>query len=1210
MTNRFAAATLVAVSFLVAPMTWAQSDETVVVSIEQSQPLSDALQSFADQADLQVIFFADITEGKVSSGLEGEYAVDAALDTLLADTGLGYTFIDDTAVSIQVVATDSGGDSNRKNSATTTVLMAQNARPTPATASGLSNSDVTTVLTGKVIDARTSANLKGAKVLLVELGWWTSTNDLGEFRFPAMPVGTYTVRASYLGYEEISETVDVRLDGTNQDLRMVSTFDEIVVMGTQSGRMQALNLERTSAVTSTVLNADQLGTFNGITVSDALRRAPGIAFIPDPDTGDGAQVIVRGVEPDLNQVTLNGVRLLDGTGLGRSPDLSNILTENIERVTINKSLLPSHDSNGAGALVEIETKSPLDRERRFASFGLEYGESSGSFSDEFGVNATLSGKLGADEDFGASISVSYREQDTNRLSYGVGDPLPAVLPAVNSVGNPVFAPVDVNPLNTFPFDDGFDELYPLSVSAAQGTTERETLSITSSIEKEVGDHTSLQFDVFYTENSQTVFNSSTAAFNLGLYDSIAVDGLSGDVRPGLVGEDVARNNPNPFFPVLFGDGILGGVIRESTYVPDQESAQTTLSFRGSTARGAWDFDYKVGYSLSESDTPESFQVFLGTQQFGTSGAFNLFSDIGPRSFFSEEALANTTADGRIVSIFPALGSAGSGDFILPLFSEEGFDFYNSLDSFPLRYSRTGPRSSEGEELDFGFDARRSFDSNVLRYVQFGVAYRETEFFSPGDRGFQGLGLGFGTFDGAVIPGSDPAERYNSEFFGLALGPGLLTRVGAGGDFAALTRGSVEQFVANAASFELDGLVEPLVIVDGNLDNSRRTQEDILNAYVEVELEFNKLQIIGGVRIESIDVGSSFFTAPRVRSADDGSLLLDPNDVGQIVSGSVSQTEVLPRVLANYRFDDNRILRAGYYTTVSRPQLENLTARQDLSLDLRPTSSSTGDRPLLEVSQGNPDLKPAISHNFGLDFEYYTDDVGVVKASAFYKRIENPLQTNRTFIDEAAVAAEIELPDLPFFNDLPEPLEVIFEQPVNAESDDEIWGIELTAERQLAMLPGLWSGLGIYANYTYTDSETTQRLTVLSTFDERGFVEFEGVPFTSAPKHQGTFGLTYRRHGLDSSLLYSAQDRRLDSIRPFDLNLYNETVETLDFRVDYITQIGGVDYRIYFRAEDLLSDKEDPFLQTSLGGESGVPQYVLGSTYFGGRRFFTGVSVLF
>ena len=134
MTNRLAAVCLAAITLVVAPTTWAQSDQPVTISIEESQPLSDALQSFADQTDLQVIFFADITDGKDAPALEGEFTADAALDMLLAETGLSYTFIDDTAVSVQASATSKRGASDSKNLTPTPVLMAQNqTNPTQTT---------------------------------------------------------------------------------------------------------------------------------------------------------------------------------------------------------------------------------------------------------------------------------------------------------------------------------------------------------------------------------------------------------------------------------------------------------------------------------------------------------------------------------------------------------------------------------------------------------------------------------------------------------------------------------------------------------------------------------------------------------------------------------------------------------------------------------------------------------------------------------------------------------------------------------------------------------------------------------------------------------------------------------------------------------------------------------------------------------------------
>ncbi|MFB2351605.1 TonB-dependent receptor plug domain-containing protein, partial [Priestia megaterium] len=81
--------------------------------------------------------------------------------------------------------------------------------------------------------------------------------------------------------------------------------------------------------------ADMLGDFGGQTISESLRRAPGVSFQRDSFTGDGTNIQIRGLDPDMNTVKLNGVELPEGTGLGRSASLNNIQTESISKVTIS-----------------------------------------------------------------------------------------------------------------------------------------------------------------------------------------------------------------------------------------------------------------------------------------------------------------------------------------------------------------------------------------------------------------------------------------------------------------------------------------------------------------------------------------------------------------------------------------------------------------------------------------------------------------------------------------------------------------------------------------------------------------------------------------------------------------------------------------------------------------------------------------------------------
>lgn len=57
-----------------------------------AQPLTSALHAFAEASGLQVSFPSELAGGKVSSPVDGSYTPQAALDTLLAGTGLTYRF--------------------------------------------------------------------------------------------------------------------------------------------------------------------------------------------------------------------------------------------------------------------------------------------------------------------------------------------------------------------------------------------------------------------------------------------------------------------------------------------------------------------------------------------------------------------------------------------------------------------------------------------------------------------------------------------------------------------------------------------------------------------------------------------------------------------------------------------------------------------------------------------------------------------------------------------------------------------------------------------------------------------------------------------------------------------------------------------------------------------------------------------------------------
>src|SRR5262249_38088595 len=139
-----------------------------------------------------------------------------------------------------------------------------------------------------------------------------------------------------------------------------------------------------------------------------------------------------------------------------------------------------------------------------------------------------------------------------------------------------------------------------------------------------------------------------------------------------------------------------------------------------------------------------------------------------------------------------------------------------------------------------------------------------------------------------------------------------------------------------------------------------------------------------------------------------------------------------------------------------------------------------DHPQLEVTQGNPDLKPTVTHNFDLSAEYYHDQIGLMRISGFYKRSNDLLETTSnilrrgSFRDGGALDG-IVLPDDPRFDpdSWPDDLVVRIDHPTNSEYSAYLWGVEAGVERQFTFLPGIWSGLGIYTNIAYTTSSKTE-----------------------------------------------------------------------------------------------------------------------------------------
>ena len=78
-----------------------RSEEPAYTLHIASGPLESALQEFARQTGIQIIFFSYLTDGRRAPALDGTYSVDVAMNALLADSMLTFRWVNTRTIEIR-----------------------------------------------------------------------------------------------------------------------------------------------------------------------------------------------------------------------------------------------------------------------------------------------------------------------------------------------------------------------------------------------------------------------------------------------------------------------------------------------------------------------------------------------------------------------------------------------------------------------------------------------------------------------------------------------------------------------------------------------------------------------------------------------------------------------------------------------------------------------------------------------------------------------------------------------------------------------------------------------------------------------------------------------------------------------------------------------------------------------------------------------------
>jgi TonB-dependent receptor len=213
------------------------------------------------------------------------------------------------------------------------------------------------VITGQITDT-SGAVLPGAQVKLAPSGVVTATDRQGEFTITDVTPGTYSLSVSYVGFTSFSKNIAVDAGKTahlDAALTVASKNEEVVVTAERPHDIaEAVNRERTADDIINVLPSRVIRSLPNANIADVAGRMPGVTL--ERDEGEGKYVQVRGTEPRLTNVTIDGVGVPPPEATVRQVKLDTVPADIVEAVEVEKTLSANQDADAIGGTVNLITK--------------------------------------------------------------------------------------------------------------------------------------------------------------------------------------------------------------------------------------------------------------------------------------------------------------------------------------------------------------------------------------------------------------------------------------------------------------------------------------------------------------------------------------------------------------------------------------------------------------------------------------------------------------------------------------------------------------------------------------------------------------------------------------------------------------------------------------------------------------------------------------
>ncbi len=207
-----------------------------------------------------------------------------------------------------------------------------------------------------------------------------------------------------------------------QEAVAAATDSEVVVTGHALAEQRSVAAKEKSRLVSDNLSADEAGSLPDFGLGQALKRLPGISMVINNGRGEEQYMTIRGLAPNYNSTTLDGIPLPStelgstsastSTASGRTTSYDVLPTSMAMAVNVFKSWDASLPSDAIGGVVNIVTRSAFDAPGGFFAGKAQYAYWDDeprwhSYSPSGEAEFTASDRFGSEGQFGALLSATY-----------------------------------------------------------------------------------------------------------------------------------------------------------------------------------------------------------------------------------------------------------------------------------------------------------------------------------------------------------------------------------------------------------------------------------------------------------------------------------------------------------------------------------------------------------------------------------------------------------------------------------------------------------------------------------------------------------------------------------------------------------------------------------------------------------------------------------